>query len=156
MEGQPVSEEGLAGDSSQSLVELETLLTDWGPHATIVAHREHTVKYITLDGLQARSMQKPLLLGSSPAYTLRLILSCCGSAGARSSIHCVQRPGKGAEASPTPPAPSVLCLRIGVRPAGRTFSEFPGPSQPQHLDDEGCVVHRGLTVKACHSRAPKF
>lgn len=136
VEGQPVSEEGLAGDSSQSLIDLETLLIDWGPHANIAAHREHTVKYITSNCLQARSMQKPLLLGSSPADTLRLILkhlySCCGSVGARSSIHCVQWPGKGAEASPTPPVPSapVLCLHIGIQPAGRTFSEFPAFPAP--------------------------
>lgn len=49
VEGQPVSEEGLAGDSSWSQVELETLLMDWGPHAGTAAHREHTVKHITSD-----------------------------------------------------------------------------------------------------------
>lgn len=57
VEGQPVSEEGLAGDSCQSQVELRDTVDRLGTHASIAAHREHTVKYITSDGLQARPMQ---------------------------------------------------------------------------------------------------
>lgn len=55
VEGQLVFEEGLEGDSSQSQGELETLLRGWRPRASTAVHKEHTIKDLTSDCIQARS-----------------------------------------------------------------------------------------------------